>query len=288
MVQPSFTHEHMRYAYSLRYHLGFQTHHREALFSDSSFRDLVKAELEAVCVQSSFHLLESEIVANSVRLLLSLRPEHSPAKTAQTIKANLSRRLLESCASLGGRKRGALWARGYFARSVGDVTHDVVLGYVQGQADHHLETNTAHLLAEYNHPDPEQFTELRPRAHCMAQYNCHLVCTPIGRHAALDQRIANKLVSYLLEVATARDFVILSLAVLSNHLHLFAALSPSASPEALALAVMNNTSYWLYRNNPGLFRAFEMPGYWTSSAYLGTAGAATTNQVRGYLRSTRS
>jgi len=49
--------------------------------------------------------------------------------------------------------------------------------------------------------------------------------------------------------------------------------------------VMNNSWYWLWRHNPGALKLWDAPDFWVHSAFVRTAGAATTNQIRAHLRS---
>ena len=90
--------------------------------------------------------------------------------------------------------------------------------------------------------------------------------------------------AYVLRVAAAKSFDVISLAVLEDHVHLFAALRPDQPPEYLAFAVLNNTSHWIGRRNPGAMKLWNAPGFWTPSAFLRTAGAVTTNVVRAHLQ----
>ena len=71
---------------------------------------------------------------------------------------------------------------------------------------------------------------------------------------------------------------------MEDHVHLFAALRPSQSPDYLALAVLNNTSHWFEQHNPGAMKLWEAPGLWTPGAFIRTAGAVTTNVVRSHLQ----
>ena len=48
--------------------------------------------------------------------------------------------------------------------------------------------------------------------------------------------------------------------------------------------MMNNIAYWLSENHSGIFMEWNLDTFWTRSAFLGTSGAATRNQIRSYLR----
>jgi REP element-mobilizing transposase RayT len=160
------------------------------------------------------------------------------------------------------------------------VTNETIQEYVSQQREH----CDSFVLASHRHPDPRPYFEFRSFSHCKAEYNCHLVCCPPGHRDVIEPELAQGLLDYVLRIADEKQFVVLSLSILTDHLHLFAALRPDISPADLALAVMNNTSYWLARQTPVNHEVRRVPAYWTSSAYLATAGAVTTNRVRGHIR----
>jgi putative transposase len=274
------------FAYQLHYHLGFRTRRCTPVFRNQRRADSLRAAFADISHRNQFHILEMDVEDSWTRLLLSLRPSHAPAKVVQTIKANASRAVFEAFPEIESEmQQRSLWSRGDYVRGVGDVTDKVVLGYVASQRQHHeQERGDSRLLAEYHHPHPEQFFELRPFAHCVAEYNCHLVCCPLRHVPAIDASIGEELAAYVVRVAGARNFDVISLAVLEDHLHLFAALRPDQSPDYLAFAVMNNTSHWMGQRNPGAMKLWNAPGLWTPSAFVRTAGAVTTNVVRAHLQ----
>ena len=284
--RPPFRPENMRYAYQLNYHLGFRTKYREPIFKSAARRSAFEDILSDTCRRNHYHLLESELDDVFARVLLSLRPTHAPAKVVQTMKANLSRHLFEAFPEIESVMRQRhLWSRGYYFRSVGHAPAAAIRGYLQGQQQHHeVEKQNSRLLARYAHPSSEPYYELRPLAHCMVEYNCHFVFSPVGHVHAMEEGHARDLLRYMRRVASAREFVILELEILSDHVHLFAALNPSQSPEEVALTVMNNTHHWFAEKDPAVFKAWDVPGFWQCSAFVRTAGAATTAQVSSFLR----
>ena len=69
-----------------------------------------------------------------IHLLLSYPPSVSVSKLVQYLKGKTSRRMLQDYAELRKAFWGQhLWARGYFAASVGTVTDEVVKEYIEKQ-----------------------------------------------------------------------------------------------------------------------------------------------------------
>jgi putative transposase len=284
---PPFRDNNTEFAYQLHYHLGFRTRQAITIFNDGERASKLRETINEIGRRNHYHILELDIGDCWTRLLVSLRPCHAPAKVVQTIKTNSSRILFESFPRIETEMgRRSLWSRGYYVRGVGDVTNEAVLNYVARQREHHEHNRgDSRLLASYQHPTPQQFFDFRPFSHCVAEYNCHVVFCPLRHVPAIDAAIADELAAYILRVASAKLFDVISLAVLDDHVHLIAALRPDQSPDYLAFAIMNNTSVWTASRNPGAIKLWNAPGFWTPSAFVRTAGAVTTNQVRLHLKS---
>ncbi len=73
-----------------------------------------------------------------VHLLVSIPPSISVSKAVQYIKGKSSRKLLQEFGLLRKRYWGQhLWARGYFAVTVGNVNSNEVQKYIEEQEMHH-------------------------------------------------------------------------------------------------------------------------------------------------------
>ena len=75
-------------------------------------------------------------------MLLSVPPSISFSKLIQYIKGKTGRKLLQEFAHLKKRYRGQhLWARGYFAVTVGNVNEEDIQRYIEDQEEHHKKDN---------------------------------------------------------------------------------------------------------------------------------------------------
>ena len=76
--------------------------------------------------------------------LLSIPPSISLSKIVQYVKGKSSRKLLQEFKVLHKRYWGQhLWARGYFAVTVGNVNTSDVQKYIEEQESHHKKDNFA-------------------------------------------------------------------------------------------------------------------------------------------------
>ncbi|MEK6324538.1 MAG: IS200/IS605 family transposase, partial [Acidobacteriota bacterium] len=138
-----------RAAYQLHYYICLRTKRTRPLFS-ASIRASLEEHLNAICEHCRFHVLERHSYENHLRLVLSLRPEHSVAEAVKKIRGNLSRSL---CAEYSELEAGKLWSRGYFAKSTGKVEDAVIAKYIASQAEHHGYTGgSASLVCAYDEP----------------------------------------------------------------------------------------------------------------------------------------
>ncbi len=170
-LRPAFHGGNMKYAFQAHYHIGFRTRKNARVLGQADRASTLDQALSDVCRRGNYRILQAETDQNWLRLLLSLSPVDAPSKTVQTIKANTSRMMFEAMPELE-KEIGlrSLWSRGYFVRSVGDVTDHVVSEYLAKQRAHHAaEQDDSIFLAEYADPNPERFFGLRPFSHCMAE-----------------------------------------------------------------------------------------------------------------------
>lgn len=275
-MQPIYQSDNTRFAYQLRFHLGFQTKHGQDFF-DTPFKcQVIQDKLQEVCEFNDFHLFESKVQTDRISFLVSLKPSHSPARVVQAIKGNTSRLWnLEFSDRLQ-------WSRGYFFRSVGDATVPAVLEYIAQQKTHH--SGTASLLASFCNPELMALMEDRKYTHSVGQYVIHLVMSSRFHLPVLDQEIARKMLDQMLKTSIDVDSAIMRLEILDDHLHQMIQLPPHCAPESIALAMMNNTEALLRSQFPGWYQDWGLSKVWSNSAYLGTVGAVSSKRISRYLR----
>ncbi len=93
------------------------------------------------CRARGITIIRGNITPNHVHLLISCPPILAPAKIVQYLKGRSSKILQEEFNEL--RKRywvQHLWSIGYFCRSIGTVTEEMVKEYIEDQKDDAPET----------------------------------------------------------------------------------------------------------------------------------------------------
>ena len=122
----------LAWAYQLHYYLVFRTHLRRPRFATPEAAQKLSVLLEEICARHEYHLLKHRTYRDHVRCVLSLRPNQDLSTVVRTTKANSAGVFCKSRSV-----RAPLWARGYFARSLGRVHIGAVRRYLDEQADHH-------------------------------------------------------------------------------------------------------------------------------------------------------
>ncbi len=123
--------------YELKYHVVFCTKYRFRILTGpvaSRTRKLIRE----ICAANYVDLVSGSLSPDHIHLLISVPPSVSLSKVIQYIKGKSSRKLLQEFEHLRKKYWGQhLWARGYFAVTVGNVNAEDVQKYIEQQEEHH-------------------------------------------------------------------------------------------------------------------------------------------------------
>lgn len=110
--------------------------------------------------------------------------------------------------------------------------------------------------------------------------NYHLVWCPKRRKPVLTNEVALRLEELFQDVAEEHDFIIISLAVMPNHLHVFVSASPRMPVHRIVKRLKGRTSRVLRAEFPELLK---LPALWTNSYFSSTAGNISSETVQKYI-----
>ncbi len=116
--------------------------------------------------------------------------------------------------------------------------------------------------------------------HSVYLANYHLVWTPKRRKPVLVGKVKERLEEIMKEVATERNWTILSLSIQSDHVHLFVSANPDAAIRDVANAFKGRTSHDLRKEFPHLLK---LPSLWTHSYFASTAGNVSSATIEKYI-----
>ena len=124
--------------FNIQIHLCWMTKYRyKVLTGDLAVRtrDLIRR----ICTEENVEILKGTVSSDHIHILVSLDPSTPVSTFVKYLKGKTSRMLQIQYPDLKKRYWGQhLWARGYFAVSVGNVTAEMVKQYIE----HHLEEGT--------------------------------------------------------------------------------------------------------------------------------------------------
>lgn len=123
--------------YDLRFHLVWCTKYRyKVLTGDIAIR--ARDCLREIAASLEIGILSGKVGKDHVHMYVSLPPQVSVAKAVMHLKGKSSRKLQMEYGELRRRYWGQhLWARGYFASSIGEINDSVIREYIEKQDEHH-------------------------------------------------------------------------------------------------------------------------------------------------------
>ena len=270
-------------SFQLHFYLYFKTHYRRPLLLNESSQSLVHDVLSEVCARQDYHLMDTDISKDNLRLLVSLKPSQTVSETVKFLKGNISREFgLAFPDLLRAHFSSSLWARGYFATSSGKVNLTAARNYVDSQAEHHGYRGEWTRPLKFRNPDFKSpaFTP----DHCFCKLDYHLALVTQNRLPLFDEAMAPALFDYIMAIGRKHKFAVDRIGLMPDHMHLIVEAAPSVSPEECVKAIEENTRHWVTKRYSGVLKQMEAWNVWQPSSYVATVGEYSTAQVREYLR----
>ena len=120
--------------YRTTYHFVWVTKYREGIFATPERREVMKEFLHQIAENNEITILESEILDGHVHLVVSFPPNKSISSVMKALKGASAREWFQQFPDTKKQLwKGSLWSRSYFVSTVGDVSKEVVMQYVQNQ-----------------------------------------------------------------------------------------------------------------------------------------------------------
>ncbi|MEZ6089568.1 MAG: transposase [Pirellulaceae bacterium] len=248
---------HLRYAWTGWPHSGeaFPPKPDEGFFSELAER----YEVDGI------RLLESNWRTDRIQFTCSVKPQVTPILFTSRLKGRLQHALRAS--GLNTR-----FSRKVAFRTIGDNTRTAVERYVANQVakERFIDDRFSSMLVEFSVQDPH--VDLRvPQSTLSGRYwyNLHLVMVTESRLRFTDETSLTKLSRMCVAVAKKKGHRVSARSVMPDHIHLALGGVVEESPEEIALAYMNNTSF-----------AFGQNALWQPTYYVGTFGEYDMGAVR--------
>ena len=125
--------------FSIQLHLCWITKYRyKILRGQPALR--AKELIRRICVEENVEIMSGTVSPDHIHILISIDPSTSVSHLVKYLKGKTSRKLQLEFPELKKKYWGQhLWARGYFAVSVGNITAKMIQEYIK----HHFEGKEA-------------------------------------------------------------------------------------------------------------------------------------------------
>jgi len=125
--------------FSIQLHLCWITKYRYKILQ-GQIAHRAKELIRRICVEENVEILSGSVSPDHIHILISIDPSISVSRLVKYLKGKTSRKLQQEFPELKKKYWGQhLWARGYFAVSVGNVTAKMIQEYIE----HHFEDKEA-------------------------------------------------------------------------------------------------------------------------------------------------
>lgn len=129
--------------------------------------------------------------------------------------------------------------------------------------------------------------EERTTRHSLYNLNYHLIFTPKCRRHTFFGEVREKLMQVFEATYAERDWKILGMEVMSEHVHLFVSVPPKWSPSDVAKILKGVSARRILQEYPKLRRGRGGGHLWTPSFYVGSAGNISSDVIQRYIQDQR-
>ncbi len=122
----------------------------------------------------------------------------------------------------------------------------------------------------------------RQSRHAVHAIKFHFVWCPTRRAKVLKGVVAARLRQIIDEVAAEKDWNVIQVAILPDHVHLFVQTDVQHAPTQIVKAFKGRSSRFLRQEYTYLLR---LPSLWTRSYFVSTAGRISQETIERYIES---
>ena len=125
--------------YDIQYHIVWTTKYRYKVLQ-GKIAERLRELLKQGCEARGMKIIRGSVGKDHVHMLISCPPTLAPCQIMQYLKGRSSKMLQEEFVELKKRYWGQhLWAVGYFCRTVGAVTEEMIKQYIEEQGNEKID-----------------------------------------------------------------------------------------------------------------------------------------------------
>jgi len=122
---------------------------------------------------------------------------------------------------------------------------------------------------------------------CIYNINYHIVFCPKYRKPILTGKIKQFLKDCFETIAETKEWKLLELQIMPDHIHLFVSPKPYDSPTGLVKILKGVSGLQLFKKFPELKQELWNGHIWSTSYYVGTAGKVSAKTIQKYINGVR-
>ena len=121
--------------YDIQYHIVWTTKYRYKILTDK-IAERIRELIRQGCEARGIKIIKGSVSKDHIHVLVSCPPSISVSKMVQYLKGRSSKIIQEEFPVLRKRYWGQhMWGIGYFCRSVGTITDEIIKEYIENQKD---------------------------------------------------------------------------------------------------------------------------------------------------------
>ena len=125
--------------------------------------------------------------------------------------------------------------------------------------------------------------------HAKFSLGYHIVWCPKYRHQILKDAIEVELKQVLAETCAHYEWMLVSLEIMPDHVHIFVQTNPQIAPIEIAKTLKSISAVYLFNRFPKLkSRKFWGSGLWSKGTYYASVGHITEESVRKYIETQKT
>lgn len=273
LVEPYHLHE-IHFAFCYRVYIRWQTLRNRSCLPLT----LLNSELlSSLAEPYHIRILDCTSDESAIATLVSLQPPETISGCASKLKGQASKFLRTG---LHLEEPTHLLSRGYFARTVGKSTREVVEQYLDSQGTHHgySKRPLPPVFVETYGLSPQDQTRITAK-HADVVANFHLVLSTRYRLGVFGSEQGRKVAVEWQIQQKDLGIAIRKVSFVPDHVHIAVRIHPAVSPADVVIGLMNSAQDCVQDRLilAGLDRL------WEPSAYVGSYGEFTSPQIRKYI-----
>lgn len=120
--------------YDFHFHLVFVTKYRKSIFDTNEKQEELKTLLSSFAEKNGSVIEDVEVMSDHVHLVLSFPPKFAPSSIVKSFKGAAAREWFKLHPEDKQKLyKGHLWAPSFFIQTVGTVSQEAVVEYVENQ-----------------------------------------------------------------------------------------------------------------------------------------------------------